>query len=275
MKLKHKRKESNQDKIEKWVGITRTVKNTVCWVLIGVLAISMIVFFVTKINGGTPTVFGYSIQRVSSGSMEPELMVGDAILSKEVGDAGSLREGDIITFQGGAQYGNNRVTHRIIRGPRTVDGKVVLQTKGDANEVADEEITADDVLSKYIGKIDILTRLYELFLSPWGLIIFVGLLLIIFFDELINIVRILTGNYPDEDEESISEIIERIQREEAEKEALKHSKNDKPKNKKGIKSNRKKKKDNSKKDKKEKRKEKYRYKGTKKKRKKRKKVKHR
>ena len=63
-----------------------------------------------------------------------------------------------------------------------------------------------------------LKYLFDFFLSPWGLIIFIGALLFIFFDELLNIVRIVSGNYPDEEEESIAEIMERIQREDAEKE---------------------------------------------------------
>ena len=58
---------------------------------------------------------------------------------------------------------------------------------------------------------------FDFFLSPWGLIIFIGALLIIFIDELINLVRIASHNYPDEQEESINEIMERIQREDAEK----------------------------------------------------------
>ena len=59
--------------------------------------------------------------------------------------------------------------------------------------------------------------MYEIFLSPWGLLIFIGLLLFVFFDELLNIVRIVTGNYKDEDEEDINDIIARIQREDREK----------------------------------------------------------
>ena len=232
MKLKFKIIEENQDKINKMFNIARIVKNTVCWILIAVLALTMLAFLITKINGGTPSVFGYTIQRVSSGSMEPELMVGDAILSKDVGDVNSIKAGDIITFQGGAQFDYNRVTHRVISAPHMVDGELVLQTQGDANALADEEITADAVLSKFITKIEILSGLYNLFLSPWGLIIFIALLLIVFFEEVVNIVRILTGNYPDEDEENISDIIERIKREDAENKASENKKKDKAQDKK-------------------------------------------
>jgi hypothetical protein len=42
--------------------------------------------------------------------------------------------------------------------------------------------------------------------------------LLVFFDELLNVIRIISGNFPDEDEEDINDIIERIQREDREKE---------------------------------------------------------
>lgn len=250
MKLKLKITEEKREKNNRWFNVARIVKNTVCWVLIGVLALSMLVFLITKMNGGTPSVFGYTIQRISSGSMEPELMVGDVILSKEIDDVNSLKAGDIITFQGGAEFNYNRVTHRVISAPHMIEGESVLQTQGDANDVADSEITADKVLSRFVVKINVLSGLYNLFLSPWGLIIFVGLLLIVFFEEVVNIVRIITGDYPDEDEESISEIIERIKREEAEKEVSEQKKKDKKQDKKDEK----KKKEKSKKNKKTKKK---------------------
>lgn len=114
------------------------------------------------------------------------------------------------------------VTHRVFRAPYTENGTLMLQTKGDANDIADSPITADTVQSKFVTKITFLAGLYSFFLSPWGLLTFIGVLLIIFFDELLNIVRITTGNYKDEDDdESISDIIERIQKEDAEKKSKK------------------------------------------------------
>lgn len=262
MSKKQKKFEQNNEKFLKFLNIARIVKNTVCWVLIAALSLTVLVFLITRINGGTPTVFGYTIQRISTGSMEPELMVGDVILSKDIDDVGTLKTDDIITFQGGAQFEYNRVTHRVVTAPHTVNGVFVLQTKGDANAVEDPEISEDAVLSKYIRKIDILSKLYNLFLSPWGLIIFVALLLFVFFDEVVNIVRILTGNYPDEEEEDIVQIIERIQREDAEKDAEQHGKKKNPNNSSKNKKNSNDKKKNGKK-------QKYQYKGTKRKKKKR------
>lgn len=212
-KLISKLPEKHSRRASKTYRVIKGIINAVCWIIIIALAIAMITFLVSRINGGTPSVFGYTFHRISSGSMEPALMVEDVILDKEVKDVNEIKKGDIITFQGGAQYDNNLVTHRVVRAPYTENGIVKLQTKGDANDVEDPPITAGDVRSKFITKINILAKLYSFFLSPWGLITFIAVLLIIFFDEIINIVKVMSGYYDDEDNENISEIIERIQKE--------------------------------------------------------------
>lgn len=187
-------------------------------VAIIILSFAVITFLLTRFAGGTPSLFGYTLQRVSSGSMVPELEVGDVILSRNVGESDELKVDDIITFDGSDQFGEKNVTHRIIVAPYEANGVVMLQTKGDANYIADNPIAFSRVQSLMLKKLDFLRTIYDLFLSPWGLIIFIALLLLVFFDELMNIIKIATGNYRDEDEESISEIIERIQREDMEKE---------------------------------------------------------
>ena len=211
-------RETQLSRKEKTFGVLRVIKNIVCWSLIIVLAFLVITFLLNRVSGITPSLFGYTVQRVSTGSMQPELMVGDVILSKNVGDVMTLEVDDIITFKGGSQFGNDvNVTHRVVVAPQEENGTIMLQTKGDANDVADNPISADRVQSKYICTIGFLSKLYELFLSPWGLVIFIALLLFIFFDELINIIRIATHTLPEDKEESIGEIIERLQREDAEK----------------------------------------------------------
>ena len=196
----------------------RVIKNVVCWTLIIILSFAVITFLLTRFAGDTPSLFGYTLQRVSSGSMVPELEVGDVILSRNVGESDELKVDDIITFDGSDQFGEKNVTHRIIVAPYEANGVVMLQTKGDANDIADDPIEFSRVKSIVLKKLSFLRTIYDMFLSPWGLIIFIALLLLVFFDELMNIIRIATGNYRDEDEESISEIIERIQREDMEKE---------------------------------------------------------
>lgn len=218
-KIISKLPEQIQGRVSKSYRIIKGIINAICWLIIIALAITMITFLVSRINGGTPSFFGYTFHRISSGSMEPELKVEDVIVDKEISDISEVKQGDIITFQGGAQFDNHLVTHRVIKAPYNENGTMMLQTKGDANEAADSPIRADTVKSIYITKINFLAKLYSFFLSQWGLITFIAVLLIIFFDEVINIVRILTGHHDDGETENISEIIERIQKEDADKKA--------------------------------------------------------
>ena len=198
------------------------VKKIMIGILIVIFSVFLILFLVVKLNGGTPNVFGYSIQRVVSGSMEPTLMVGDIFLSKTVSDPDEIDVDDIITFQGDSNFEYHKVTHRVVVPPTAnIDGEYTLITRGDANAFADEEISFDTVLSKFITKISFLNVIYDFFMSPWGLIIFASVLLMIFFDELLTFVKVVTGNYHededgdgDEEDESISEIMLRIKREE-------------------------------------------------------------
>lgn len=210
------KKEKLAEKIEKIKNlkvfrIARMIKNIICWVLIIVLAFTLIVFLTTRIQGNTPSVFGYSIFRISSGSMEPELMIGDVILDKVVNDESEISVGDVITFEGGSQFDNLIVTHKIIKAPYVdEDGNIMLQTKGVANEIEDKPITFSQVRAKMICKIPYIDTLYNLFLSPSGLLIMILLIVLVFIDEIANIIRVMSGK--DERRiENINEIIERLQ----------------------------------------------------------------
>lgn len=191
----------------------RLVKNIICWILILILAITMVIFLTTRIQGNTPTVFGYTIFRISTGSMEPELMVGDIILDKVIDDETEIAVGDVITFEGGSQFDGKLVTHKVIKAPYTDEnGNTMLQTHGIANELDDTPISIDQVRAKMICKIPYIDTLYNLFLSPCGLLIMILLIILVFIDEIINIVKILSGRNETRLED-IGEIIDRIQSE--------------------------------------------------------------
>lgn len=198
------------DKLKKSLRVVRIVKNIVCWTLIAILTLSVIVFTLTKINGESPSLFGYSIHRVITGSMEPTLMIGDVILNKEVKEPSEIGIGDIITFQGDARFGNQKVTHRVSVPPYDDNGKPVLVTKGDANEKEDGVIDFSSVESKYLTKVGFLTTLYSVFFSTWGFLIFILLLILVFFDEIVNIIKLTVGTANEEESESIQEIVERV-----------------------------------------------------------------
>lgn len=220
MQKLNNKKESDEERntsFKKILNVGRIIKNIVCWLLIAVLTLAVIVFVFTKISGGTPVLFGYTINRIISGSMEPELGIGDVIISKEVTDTSDLSVGDIITFKGDKRFDNQKVTHRVLVTPyNDGNGGIVLVTKGDANVNDDGEINYYDVESKCIAKVDFLRDVYNFFFSKWGLIIFIVLLLLIFFDEIMNIVRLSVSREEEEETESFKEILERVKREQAE-----------------------------------------------------------
>lgn len=194
-------------------NILRITKNVLCWGLIALLTVVLIVFMTTRIHGETPSVFGYSIFRVSSGSMVPELMIGDVILDKTIEDESEISVGDVITFDGGSQFDGRLVTHKVIKAPYTdSDGNVMLQTHGIANEIDDTPINFSQVRAKMICKIPYIDALYNLFLSPCGLLIIILLIILVFIDEIANIVKVMSGK--DETRiQDINEIIDRIQSE--------------------------------------------------------------
>ena len=197
--------------MKKTYEAVKKVFDILCWVFIGLLVVFMVLTLNARLKDTIPTIFGYSVYRVSSGSMEPLLMIDDVILSKEVDDVMEIEVGDIITFKGSGNTSGMLITHEVIVAPTVENGVVKLQTKGIANEVADEPIYADDVVSKYIKKLTFLDVFYDVFFSMWGLIIIIGLILFVFVDELIVLIKTISGN--DKQADDINEIIERLQAE--------------------------------------------------------------
>lgn len=200
--------------MNKALKIGKKVLNGFCWMFVALLVVTMIISLTSKVNGGTPSFFGYSIYRVSSPSMEPELKVGDVILSKEIENPLTIKIDDVITFEGEYELAGLLVTHKVIKAPYTDNGVTKVQTQGVANEMPDTPFSIENVRGMMICKIPVLDVFYNLFFSPWGLIIIIGLLIFIFIDEIITIVRILSGHERTADDgEDINEIIERLQNE--------------------------------------------------------------
>jgi signal peptidase I len=77
---------------------------------------------------------------VLSGSMEPEMSPGDAVIVREV-PASEIQERDVITFQ--RTGSETPTTHRVIEKQQTEDG-VAYVTKGDANEEPDRGTVPHD-----------------------------------------------------------------------------------------------------------------------------------
>ncbi len=138
--------------------------------LASLLACNIYFIFMEHVVGEAhPTLFGYSVAVVASGSMEPALTVGDMILNRVQSD---YAENDIITFQSG----DSLTTHRIVDVTR--DG---FATKGDANDAVDPDIVSpESVIGQVVVKVPHIGNVIAYFKTPFGLVmlIFAGLLMI-------------------------------------------------------------------------------------------------
>lgn len=156
------------------------------------------------------------IFRVSTGSMEPELNVGDVILSKEVSDVKDLQLGDIITYEGReGSYADKLITHQVITAPYEENGTYYLVTKGIANNEADPVISENQIVGIMVAKIPFLGAIYSFFLTPWGLIVAILLIILAFSGEFWNIYKLSHSDdsSPEVDSETVKKAIEQYKSE--------------------------------------------------------------
>lgn len=124
----------------------------------------------------TPDFFGYKSFVIVSGSMEPTIMTGDAILIKEVPE-NEITINDIVSFR----QGETNVTHRIV-GISDEDGRKKYQTKGDNNNTIDKElITYEQMEGKFQFKIDQFGVMIEFLKSKVTLVILILMIAFVHF----------------------------------------------------------------------------------------------
>lgn len=83
-----------------------------------------------------PSVMGYKVLSVISGSMEPAIMTGDVIIVEPLKPEQQIAEGDVITFRA-KDKPDMLITHRVT-GIISVNGQpAAFVTKGDNNDTED------------------------------------------------------------------------------------------------------------------------------------------
>jgi len=139
--------------------------NIIFGCLIALLLTLVLCLVQSKISGGPPTIAGYRMYVVLSGSMNPEFNTGSLVAVKAVDPTG-LSEGDIITF---ASSGGNIITHRIVRAE--TEGGLSFVTKGDANNVEDSgTVTASEIFGRVFLAIPYLGSMLVFSQSKQGLL---------------------------------------------------------------------------------------------------------
>lgn len=195
----------------------RRIKNIFLGIVIVFLVIVLLMTLYSRTTGNTPSLFGYSMLRVSTGSMEPELEVHDVILVQQV-DGATVKEKEIITYNGtSGEMAGRLVTHRVVKAPYQVDGETYLVTRGDANTSDDPVIKASQVEGRFVTKVTFMKVMFDFFATPWGLLALIGLIILAFLNEIIIFIKALFGD-EGKPERSVDEIIEQYQREQYEKE---------------------------------------------------------
>lgn len=124
--------------------------NVILWCLL-ILALVLCVTVISQVLGrGYISVSGYSLFRVATGSMEPELPIGTLLITQKT-EISDIKNGEIVTFRS-KQVGMLGViiTHRVVGIHENMNGVVYLETKGDANQYADGHYVDE---SNLIGRV--------------------------------------------------------------------------------------------------------------------------
>ncbi|MBR6531124.1 MAG: signal peptidase I [Clostridia bacterium] len=177
-----------------------------------------LVVFVSVLNasaGKVPSVFGFSVLQVSTGSMEPELMTGSVVVVKET-DVNSLKVGDVISFYSTDKDINGQVnTHRIDKIEYSVgtSRSPIFTTKGDANDDVDrEKVHSMNVIGKVVYDLGTVSgSVISVFRNP-NVIFFVIVLPLIFitFGEAINLATLIAKSKYDKEEDENADAEEKI-----------------------------------------------------------------
>lgn len=203
--------------MKKKKGIIKRISNIVLTITLVILVLVVAVTVISRITGNTPSFFGYMVFRVSSGSMEPELKVGEVVLVKAVDDISTIDEGDIITYNGTeGNYKGKMITHEVVKAPYEENGQTYLLTKGVANIEEDPPILAEQVVGELVCKIPFVDVIYSFFLTPWGLILTILLIVLAFAGEFWSIYKLSHSQEDDPpqiDEETIQKAVEKYKEE--------------------------------------------------------------
>ena len=165
-------------------------------VFIYILIIPIIIFNITLfikscINPNEiPDFFGYKTFVIVSESMEPTIMVGDAIFSRIV-TQDELKENDIISFHDNGEIN----THRIVDITND-NGIIKYTTKGDNNKSEDKEkITYNKIEGVYQFRLKGFGRIVEILKNKITLVILlIVLVLISAYQVKMNKKRLKRGN---------------------------------------------------------------------------------
>ena len=161
--------------------------------------------------GQVPQVLGYSVFRVMTGSMEPEIRENSLLVVKKTPPE-DIAPGDVISFFSPDPMLEGAVnTHRVVRVEKE-NGRIQFITKGDANVIEDTyPVDASALVGRAVFKSYGLGKAVSLLSNPlvFGIIILLPLLVILLMN-LYRAVRIAADIAKKEEEEAVRKALEEI-----------------------------------------------------------------
>lgn len=147
----------------------------ITFLIILLILIGNIVYLRFVLNKQIASVFGKSFFIVETGSMEPAIQSGELIITSKTNKYGI---GDIVTV---LDENDCIYTHRIVG----IKEKSII-TKGDSNNVFDEEVNSDLIIGKVVFHSKILGLFIVYALKPITILYIVILFIIILKDLFIS-----------------------------------------------------------------------------------------
>lgn len=138
-----------------------------------ILAVALCLYTAIQVlSHGYVNLGGFMMFRVVTGSMEPTIPVGALLVTQQV-EIESIQIDDIVCFRTQvSEIWGKIVTHRVVNMFQTGDGVLLLETKGDANLVADGYFVDR---TNFVGKViwhtgdgSVLANILSLFTSKIG-----------------------------------------------------------------------------------------------------------
>lgn len=184
--------------------------NLISVVTIAGAVVVLCIVLLTK-PGEAPSIAGYTVFRITTGSMEPTYPVDTLILVKKT-DPSEIKAGDVISFYSADPALDGAVnTHRVTEVQN--DGThLSFKTKGDANNVEDTYDTDESALvGKVTGSSVLLGKLARLMANP---LLFIPVILIplavMLVGNTIKTVKLAKQIAEDEEKAAIEEALREI-----------------------------------------------------------------
>ncbi|HAY72516.1 MAG TPA: signal peptidase I [Ruminococcaceae bacterium] len=180
--------------------------------LIFIIGLTVFVSVLNASAGKVPSVLGFSVLQVQTGSMEPEIPVGGIVITFKV-KPDSLKVGDVISFYSNDTTISGKVnTHRIVEINDSDSGEKIFKTKGDANDAVDEAAVYQiDLIGKVIVNIGTVgSSVLSVLRNPKIILIFIVIpLIFITMGEAVNLAKLIAeykfSDQKDEEDEKSSQ----------------------------------------------------------------------